>query len=227
MDFVAVNVLDDREGIERLFKLGVRKVPVVVKGDQFVLGQNLEAVAEFVGLRGTGHVPLPPDILVTKWINVLRAAQRYARQVPLERMNDRALEKRDRTIRILTHHLFRVAEAFLESAIDDVEYTAGLADVMPQAGSCTTGEQIARYGDDVIERLENWEKTLSDRSCLRNVETFYGTQTLHELLERSVWHSAQHARQLIAVLERYGIKPDGPLGEKDLEGLPLPEGLFD
>jgi hypothetical protein len=79
----------------------------------------------------------------------------------------------------------------------------------------------------VIERLENWEKYLSDESCRRNVQTFYGTQTLHELLERSVWHSAQHARQLIAVLERYGIKPDGPLGEKDLEGLPLPEGLFD
>jgi hypothetical protein len=45
----------------------------------------------------------------------------------------------------LTHHLFRVAEAFLESALDDVEYTAGLADVMPQAGSCATGEQIARF----------------------------------------------------------------------------------
>jgi len=50
---------------------------------------------------------------------------------------------------------------------------------------------------------------------------------LHELLERSTWHSAQHARQLMYILERYGISPNGPLVEKDLAGLPLPEGLFE
>jgi len=59
------------------------------------------------------------------------------------------------------------------------------------------------------------------------VHTFYGPQTVHELLERSTWHSAQHARQLMYVLERYAINPDGPLAEKDLAGLPLPQGLFE
>ena len=59
------------------------------------------------------------------------------------------------------------------------------------------------------------------------MQTFYGPQTVHELLERSTWHSAQHVRQLIYVLERYGINPDGPLVGDDLAGLPLPEGLFE
>jgi hypothetical protein len=226
VDFIAIDVLNDREGFERLLKLGVRKVPVVAKGEQFVFGQNLEAVAAFVGLHGTGHTPLPPDVLIEKWITVLRAAGRYVRQMPVERMNERAIETRDRTIRILSHHLFRIAEAFLESVIDGVEYGERVADVMPQAGTCTTGDEIARYGDGVIGRLQDWGK-FADRSSGQKVHTFYGPQTVHELLERSTWHSAQHARQLCYVLERYGINPDGPLVDDDLAGLPLPERLFE
>jgi len=227
VDFIAVDVLNDPEGLERLLELGVRKVPVVARGGAFVFGQNLETVAAFVGIRGTGHVPLPPNMLIEKWLGVLRAAQRYVRQIPNERMNQRAIENRDRTTRILSHHLFRVAEAFLESAIDGVEYSIGLADRPPPAGTCTTGDEIARYGDDVIGRLQDWGGTLSEGSSRQNVRTFYGPQTVHELLERSTWHSAQHARQLMSILERYGISPDGPLAEKDLAGLPLPMGLFE
>ena len=121
----------------------------------------------------------------------------------------------------------RIAEAFLECAVDGVEYAVGLTDLEPQAGACTTGDDIARDGDRVIERLHDWWKTLPDKSCRQPVQTFYGPQSLHELLERSTWHSAQHARQLIDVLERHGIDPDGPLREEDLAGLPLPKGLFE
>jgi hypothetical protein len=227
VDFIAVDVLNDFDGLERLLELGVRNVPVVARGRQYVFGQNLETVAAFVGLRGTGHTPLPPDVLIEKWIAVLRAAQRYVRQIPHERMSERAVENRDRTTRVLSHHLFRIAEAFLESAIEGVEYDIGLADRLPPAGTCTTGDEIARYGDDVIGRLQDWGRKLSDGSSRHNVQTFYGPQTVDELLERSTWHSAQHARQLMHMLERYGIGPDGPLVEKDLAGLPLPEGLFE
>jgi hypothetical protein len=50
---------------------------------------------------------------------------------------------------------------------------------------------------------------------------------MHQLFERSTWHSAQHVRQLIAVLERFGIEPDGKLTSDDLAGLPLPERIWD
>jgi hypothetical protein len=59
------------------------------------------------------------------------------------------------------------------------------------------------------------------------MKTYYGMQPLHQLLERSTWHSAQHTRQLMAVLERYGIQPDGPLTQAHLGGLPLPERLWE
>ena len=59
------------------------------------------------------------------------------------------------------------------------------------------------------------------------VSTYYGLQSLHETLERTTWHTAQHARQLIYILEGKDIAPDGPIGKVELSGLPLPEGIWD
>ena len=206
----------------------MRNVPVVARGDQFVFGQNLEDVAEFVGLQGgTGHTPLPPEQLIGKWLNVLRAAQRYLRQLPDARLNELVIDNRPRSIRLMGHHVFRIGEAYLETAVDGVEYATQLANVPPKDGTFTTGEEIARYGDTVIARIEKWWKELPDKSCQQKVKTFFGMQPLHLLYERSTWHSAQHTRQLAAVLERFNITPDKPLTKEDLAGLPLPERLWE
>ena len=210
-----------------MLSLGVQTVPVLAKGGQYIFCQNLEDVAEFVGLQGTGHTPLPPAMLVEKWLAVLRAAQRYIRQIPNPRLGERAIDNRDRSIRLLSHHIFRIGEAFLETAIDDVEYWANNANVPPQDGTCTTGDEIVAYGDGIIERIKNWWAQLDDKSCQQKVKTFYGTPPMHQLFERSTWHSAQHTRQMIAVLERFGIDPDRRLSADDLAGLPLPERIWD
>jgi hypothetical protein len=210
-----------------LQRLGAQTVPVLAKGEQYIFCQNLEDVAEFVGLQGTGHTPLPPAELKKKWISVLRAAQRYILQFPNQRLVERAIDNRDRSIRLLSHHVFRIGEAFLETAIDGVEYWANNANVSPADGSCTTGAQIAEYGDNIIERLEKWWIDLEDKSCQQQVKTFYGTPPMHQLFERSTWHSAQHVRQLMAVLERFGIEPNRRLTDDDLAGLPLPERVWD
>ena len=205
----------------------MRTVPVLASGDQYIFCQNLEDVAEFVGLQGSGHTALPPTVLMTKWTTVLGAAQRYIRQLPSDRLAERAIDNRDRSLRLLSHHIFRVAEAFLETAIDGVEYRTNNANIPPEDGTCTTGEEIAAYGDGIVARLEEWWSQLEDRSCQRPVKTFYGTPPMHQLFERSTWHSAQHTRQLMAVLERFAIEPQGRLTAEDLAGLPLPEGLWE
>ncbi len=224
---MTVDVLNDVGGRERLLALGVRTVPVVARGDQYVFAQNFDDVAEFVGLQGGAHTPLSPDQLVAKWLNVYRAAQRYVRQLPNEQLDERVIANRDRSIRILAHHVFRIGEAFLETAIDGAEYTPQVANVPPEEGTFTKGEEIARYGDTVLLRLRSWWTGLADKSCKGKIKTFFGMQPMHVLLERSTWHSAQHARQLIAVLERFGIEPDGRLTVEDLEGLPLPKRLWE
>ena len=205
----------------------MRNVPVVAKGERFVFGQNLEDVAEFVGLEGSGHTPLPPPELIKRWVIVLRAAQRFLRQIPAERLNERVIDNRDRSIRLMGHHVFRIGEAYLETVENGVEYWIQHANVPPADGTCVTGDEIARYGEQVIARLEKWWAGVADPSLAQKVKTYYGMQPLHQLFERSTWHSAQHARQLTAVLERMGIEPDGRLQPGELAGLPLPERLWE
>ncbi len=192
-----------------------------------MFGQNLEDVAEFVGLQGTGHQPLPPEQLIGKWIDVLRTAQGLIRQLPDAALNERVVANRDRSIRLMCHHVFRVGEAFLESVVDGVEYAVQLANVPPAEGTFTTGDEIARYGESVIARLQQWWDKLDDKTCQQKVKTFFGMQPIYMLYERSTWHSAQHARQLTAVLEGRGIEPKARLKPETLAGLPLPERLWE
>jgi len=189
-------------------------VPVVAKGEQYVFAMNLEEVAEFVGLQGTGHTPLPPEVLIEKWILVLRAAQRLSRQLSPAQLAENVIPNRERSIRLLAHHVFRVGGAFLDTVLRNDEYTNALATVPPPEGGCISGDPLG------------WD-SVDDRSCSRKVPTFIGPLSIHLLFERSTWHSAQHARQLASVVERFGIQPDRPLTAEDLAGLPMPERLWE
>ena len=221
-------MLNDPGGREKLLELcGVRRVPIVFRDRKFVFGQKLEDVAEFVGLLGPGPRLLPPEELTDKWINVLTAAQRYTRQLPHERLAERVIKNRDRTIRLQCHHIFRIAEAFLETAVDGVRFEDGSQGYLSPDLAINTSDDLVRYGDNVIARLRLWWDGLADKSCQQEVQTFFGTQTLHMLYERCTWHSAQHARQLMAVIERLGIEPNGRLTDEDFAGLPLPERLWE
>ena len=213
-------------GRELLFeKYGLRKVPVVAKGDQYVFGQMLDVFAKFVGVDVTGKKMLSPEQLYEKYRMVFAAGQRYVRQFPIERFNERVIPNRERLIRTLCFHIFRIGEAFMETW-NGAEYSVGIADNQPP-DSMQTGADIARYGADVWKRYESWWSSLEDRSLSRTLKTYYGDTQAHRVFERVTWHSAQHCRQLMAVLERMGITPDGPLTNEDLAGLPLPERLFE
>ena len=89
------------------------------------------------------------------------------------------------------------------------------------------GEDIARYGESIGKRYEAWWRGLEDRALSKTLKTYYGDTVAHQVYERVTWHSAQHCRQLVAVLERMGIEADKPLTAQDLAGLPLPERLWE
>ena len=205
----------------------MRNLPVVAKGSAYVMGQSLEDVAKFVGVK-TGHTRLAPSEIIGKWTVALRAAQRYMRQFPTARINESAVENRERPIRILGHHVFYIAEAYLKAVTDRIEYSPSNTNV-PGADEqkYKTGDEIAQYGEGVIARLNAWWDASKNIPFAQRVATSYGEQELHEVFERSAWHSAQHVRQLGAVLERFGIEPDGKITLNDLRGLPLPERIWE
>ena len=223
---VVIDVLNDAGGRELLLnKYGLRKVPVLAKGDQYAFGQMLEPFAKLVGLPIPGSEKLTPEQLYKKYEMVFAAAQRYARQFPTERLRERVIPHREREIRTLCFHVFRIGEAFLETW-NGAEYSAKIADNEPP-DSMQTGDDIARYGASVWKRYEAWWSGLEDRTLSRVLKTYYGDTVAHKVFERATWHSAQHCRQLVAVLERMDIQPDRPLTAADLAGLPLPERLWE
>jgi glutaredoxin/uncharacterized damage-inducible protein DinB len=223
--FESVDVSARPEAMQDLLRFGVKTVPVVARGNEFVFAQALEDVSRFVGTKFDSK-RLPPQQLIEKWLAVLRAAQRHAMQIPPARMGERAVESRDRSIRDLAYHVYQIPDAFLRAVEDGLEDLTTTYNAPPPP-SVKTVQDIAAYGARTTEHLERWWSQLPDKSCRETVKTYYGVRPLHELLERCTWHSAQHARQMIAVLERLGVEPKGRLTAADYAGLPLPQGLWE
>ena len=55
-----MNVLEDPTGLAQLQKLGLRTVPVLSRGDKYVLGQNTQQIIDFLGLTKTADRSSPP-----------------------------------------------------------------------------------------------------------------------------------------------------------------------
>jgi glutaredoxin len=225
VDYESINVHGNAAGMEELRKLGARSVPIVARGNRFVFAQTIGDVIEFLGLDVRQQERLSPEALMKKMDLVLTAAARFIRQIPAPEL-DKPFRNRNRPIRVLAHHVFRIVEGFLESLQDggQLTYERIMKDAPP---SIRTAEDIARYGEDVLARAQRWWESCPDRACQRAMDTYFGQHPVHVVLERAVWHPAQHTRQLMLILDSIGIQPERPLSAADLAGLPLPEKAWD
>lgn len=225
VDYESINVSARPEAMEELRAIGVRTVPVVARGSDYVFAQELADVSRFIG-RSVEFRRLPAPALVEKWLRVLEAAQRHVMQLPPARLGERATPGRDRSIRDLAYHVYQVADAFLQAVEDGNEDLTAIYNAPPPA-QVRTAADIRAYGGAVTARLRRWWAGVDDRALGGSLATYYGEQPLHHVLERCTWHSAQHARQIAAVLEGFGIAPEGPLTAQDYAGLPMPAGLWE
>ena len=87
--------------------------------------------------------------------------------------------------------------------------------------------QIAAFGEQIRTRFAAWWQRAQGEDFNVRVPTYFGGTSRHEMLERTVWHSTQHVRQVASLLERAGIPPDRPLTAADIRGLPLTEKVWD
>jgi hypothetical protein len=198
---------------------------VVSRGDQFVIGQSFEKLAEFLGLDETFKPALSPDQLAARMDLILAAAQRFVRQIPADKF-ELKLRNRDRSYRVLCHHLFRIPEAFMEAMAGGREVRHESL-TRPPPDTMRTPAEVADYGADVRRRYAAWWRGWPDHSGAKVVATYYGERPMHEVMERATWHSGQHVRQLMMLLETHGIAPEQPLGAADFAGLPMPEKVWD
>ena len=211
--------------MDLLRSLGAKSVPIVSKGNKFVFAQSIGDVVEFLGLDVDTKPQLSPQELIQKYELILGAAVRHIRQIPDDQLSGKILN-RDRTYRELSFHIFRIAEAVIDVA-DGNKLTYSYYQDQPPADMKTV-EQIASFGEKVIERLLSWWTNYDYKNGTAIVETYFGKKPLHEVLERSTWHSGQHVRQIMMALEKFmDIQPENPLSSADFEGLPMPDKVWD
>ena len=219
-----MNVLEPG-GREALVALGARSLPVVSRGSEFVFAQVIRDVVDFLGLDEDAGPALSPAALAERYDDILDHAIDLVGQMPDECLS-RELPNRPRSWRVLLHHVFQIPTAFL-----DMEETgtpmAYEAMVAPPPQDMTTAESIARFGQGVRERFRAWWDRQDPDDFDRPIEVYFGTTSRHEMLERTVWHSTQHVRQVASLLEQAGVTPARPLTPAHIEGLPLTDRIWD
>jgi glutaredoxin len=224
--FEAVNVLDDAQGAADLTRLGARSLPVVARGDTFVFAQSLDQVAEFVGRKYAAKDRLPPDELVRRWSELLAAARALTLQIPPDRLGHCPIPNRRRDLRELSYHIFQIPDVFVRNVAGEFEDWAHHVN-LPVPDDVRTTDDIARFADKATKSMTDWWDELVDRDCLWTVATHYGKRPGWELLERQTWHSAQHTRQLQAVLEGFGVRLTRGVAPELYDRLPMPATLWE
>lgn len=223
--FQSVNVLED-DGLAQLRALGARSVPIVAKGEKFVFAQVIKDVVEFLELTEDTAPELSPAELMARYEGVMSAAIANTRQMPNESLQ-KVLPNRPRSYRVLMHHAFQIPTEFLDALAEKrpLEYEKLVG---PPPADMVTSEDIASFGDAVQARfVEWWAGHGHSLDYSKPFEAYFGTTTLHEMLERTVWHSTQHVRQVQDLLAREGVEPEMPLGPEAIEKLPLTEKIWD
>jgi len=222
IQFESVNVREDPQAMERLTALGARSVPVITRGDAFVYGQDLATVARFVGIEAD-RPRLDVPVLVSRLLALLDSAAALTIQLPPEAWQQK-LPGRERTHLDLAYHVSQVVVAFLDAAVGG-RLTFEHFERKPPDHLATAAD-VARLIRSVSQALAVWWGANQSR-LPAELDTYYGRQPLHAVLERTTWHVAQHARQLQRLLELRGVEPRPSLAPALLAGLPLPVDVWD
>ena len=203
---------------QRFETLNASVLPTVAAEGKCVPGVDLAAVAALLNLPFDTPAALPAAVLTVRLQHVLATAGRLFSQFPEAALSNK-VANRDRTYLALANHIVEIAarycdvaagQAFDEDASQAVPVRE-LGRALLSGRSRSTAVRLAALRTDAE----------------REVETFFGPTTLHSVLERCTWHAAQHTRQLADLLERLRIKPDAPLSKTELDGLPMPAGIWD
>ena len=217
-----MNVLEDPAGLAELQKLGVRSVPVLSRGDKFTFGQSTKQIVDFLGIDEKSGPELSVPELYARLDKFLGAALELLPLMPYDRL-DTHVPGRPRSYRTLGFHLFRVVDAFLD-ANQGTTLVQAMFREEPAPDADTAN--LVDYGTRVRRRLTDWWAT-GDTAATRSLSTYYGPQSLHELFERTTWHSGQHVRQYMMLLEREGQTHSTPLVPADFTQLPMPQNVWD
>ena len=225
VEFESINVVATPEAMEELSARGIRGVPVVSRGDKYAYAQSLAVVNEFIGV--TEQLPTRQTaVIFEKWIALTKIAVSYIEACPQEELHADVLKERERPVGELAYHAFQIAQSFLycmntgerdwfERSSGPVNMEAALDKAQLLAFARSTAEELAQYWNGGATRFEDVPALFEG-----------GLASTHEFLDRSSWHSAQHIRQVAAVLGRDGVTLTPAWSDDFVQGLGVPQNLW-
>ena len=208
--------------------MGALALPVLARGDDHVIGLDMDRVRSFIGTEEPPPAVLPAADLVQRVERLVPAAVRFAGQLPTD-CHDQKIPGRNRTYLGLANHIVAHVEIFLTLA-GGAEFTLDGVDEEVLRGlerHIDRPQQLGARAREATGRLRDWLAAAAPEELDRVVATFFGDQTVHALLAGCAYSVAQHTRQLMAVLEILGIQPEEPVGQDDYAGLPMPAGVWE
>ncbi len=206
-----------------LAELGIKALPVSVRGDKVVVGYNVQELCEVFGIEPKGKGPLHPDRMMEKYTLVFEALRRAVSQLSPEQL-DWISPGRPRSMRQLLWHSFERPKLSIETH-ESGKYTQEMVRRYEKlAQNYRTTEDICAYGDQIEAELAEFLK--HGERLAKKVESYMGPITIHELIELALGHAIQHLRQAYHYFPMMGIEPDRPLDPKEYADLPVPKDLF-
>jgi glutaredoxin len=220
--FESVNIFEDERAMKEIMDHGLRGVPVVRKGESYVYAQSLDDVAGVLGVS-RNHTRLTNEQLLERWEQILERTRAIAADFSDELHVRRVIPARERPIKDLCSQVFQICEGFMKQ-VDE-----GLVDIRqvsfaPRPDQIRNRDDLLKYADGILAEFHQWRQTRGAKAIPERLETYYGNQPSAEVLERGVWHSTQHARQLDIVAAGMGAELKIP--QELYVGLPLPKRIW-
>ena len=217
----------DPQGLERLEQLGIRGVPVLARGDEYVRG-DLSQVDALLGLVPTREETLPPGELIDRLTSLLLTAVGLGERIPRDHWNDVTPRAGRTSLGLVSHVVWHGAYFAKLATKPDAELSEDLARTLigesshPDLRIDVLFELANRI---VVEIREWWDEGTVDLT--RVVNTPQGPEQLHRTLDSTTYSVAQHTRQLLSLLDDYGLSPDRALVEEEMRGIALPTAVWD
>jgi glutaredoxin len=222
MSFDSINVMEREGAMEEVMAAGLMSIPVVRKNGKYIYAQSLDDVAALVGIR-RNHKRLPNHVLLDRWDPILTISRKIIAQFSDEDLEVNAIPNRKRSIKRLAVHIFQIVIAFrrqIEDGVKEIKPIQGYMDP-----SIVTKVDVLAFAEKTQDGLTTWLASGGRTAIPPRLSTYYGEQDSGQVIERAVWHCAQHMRQLdVVAVGRLGA--EFVAHPEIYEGLPLPARIW-